>query len=131
MTCSCGSCNCGSSEANNHTFSGKLVVDDDTYRITDWEFYGGLTLSVTVLHRGKATRGHGHPHAECYFFLTDAGIRLGHKHWEVKQGQLLMVKPKEFHRVYAMPDKEAQFVCVFAGSRNNEAINYSPPPKPF
>ena len=106
-----------------------LVQYNDTYKIVDYNIEG-LTVSVTELHKGKATRGHSHPHAECYFFKTDAGIRLGHTHYEVKAGQLLMVKPKQFHRVYAMPDKEAVFVCVFEGLRNETGRDYTPPKAP-
>ena len=107
----------------------KTVTDNDTYKIVDYHIEG-LTVSVTTLYKGKATRGHSHPHAECYFFKTDAGIRLGHTHYEVKAGQLLMVKPKQFHRVYAMPDKEAVFVCVFEGLRNETGRDYTPPKAP-
>lgn len=107
---------------------GKTVKDDETYRITDYDI-AGLTVSVTELHVGKATRGHSHPHAECYFFKDDAQVRLGHITYEVKAGQLTLVKPKQFHRVYAVHG-DAVFVCVFEGGRDESKHDYKPPPVP-
>lgn len=108
-----------------HGITGKLVTNSDTYRIIDYNIEG-LTVSVTTLHKGKATRGHSHPHAEAYFFKTPAQLRLGHTHYEVEAGQLLMVRPKQFHRVYAVHG-EAVFVCVFEGARDESKADFKPP----
>jgi quercetin dioxygenase-like cupin family protein len=103
---------------------GEVVRDTEDCLITDYQLEG-VTLSVTELREGKATRGHSHKDAECYFFQTDAVVRLGHKTYEVKTGQMLLVRPGDFHRVYAPPGRTARFVCFFSGSRAEKQATYS------
>lgn len=105
------------------TAYGQLVKDTDDYRLFDYRIEG-LTVSVTELKEGKATRGHSHSDAEVYLFQSDAVVRLGHRTYEVKKGQMLLVKPGQFHRVYTMPNSTARFVCLFAGTRDQKKPVY-------
>ncbi len=95
------------------------VKQTDEYDLFDYRLEG-VTVSVTEIKAGKATRGHSHSNAECYIFQDDCVVRLGHKTYEVSKGQMLLVRPNEFHRVYAKPGRPARFVCLFAGTRDEK-----------
>lgn len=100
------------------------VAQNDLYDLYDYHLEG-VTVSVTELKAGKATRGHSHSDAELYIFQSDAVVRVGHKTYEVKEGQMLLVGPRQFHRVYTKGKATARFVCVFSGTRDAKKAAYS------
>ena len=106
---------------------GRLVADNDTYKVHDFDL-NDLTVSVTELKVGKATRGHSHDsNAEVYFFPagSDAEMTVGTDHFPVNQGAVLIPKG-EFHRVEnKSSDSELQFVAVFAGRRSESKAKYA------
>ena len=103
---------------------GRLVADDDRYRIHDYNL-DDLTVSVTELKRGKETRGHFHSsNAEVYFFPGgNALIEVGNEKFEVGRGAVLIPKG-EFHRVVNKSKRDLLFVSVFPGKREHTRARY-------
>jgi NDP-sugar pyrophosphorylase family protein len=92
----------------------KVVRSDDRYIVLDKPLGKNLVLSITILRSGKYTTGHSHPVGEVYFFVEGRGeIELDGERKTVGSGDMIAIKPDEFHRVYNTSDKDFVFICVF------------------
>mgnify|MGYP003629463917 CR=1 FL=1 len=102
--------------------NGKMVKNNEIYKVIDITGLKGLIVSKTVLHPGKQTGGHKHPgqeevyqfvHGHGRMFLDDVCTLVG-------PGDVVLVQDGVFHKVYN--DSEVDdlvFVCVFDGSRSH------------
>lgn len=117
-----------------HNIKTRTIVsaDSDVYRILDYMIAGlePLTLSTTELHKGKSTRGHSHASPEIYCFYSDALIQLAERTYEVKAGQMLVVRGDTYHRVFAGLKEDVRFLSVYWGEREGLKPKYGPPPLP-
>jgi mannose-6-phosphate isomerase-like protein (cupin superfamily) len=101
----------------------KIIVDNDTYRITDLYLYDTrgrivYTISTTILRIGRQTRGHAHPNdSEVYEFLEGEGIMMiDYTAINVKAGQIIFVEKTRTHKVINTSQaSELIFRCYFAG----------------
>lgn len=103
----------------------KTVVDNDRYSIQDLNLYDSrgrvvFTLSVTVLHIGKQTKGHSHPQPhenEVYEFIEGNGIMMiDTSALNVKAGDYIFVEAGRFHKVINISNaSDLVFRCYFAG----------------
>ncbi|RLJ09394.1 MAG: cupin [Candidatus Aenigmatarchaeota archaeon] len=94
----------------------KAARDNETYSVYDLVFLDHLNVSLTVLHPGKSTKGHKHPgdEEEVYFFVQGEGeMQLDEEKFSVKQGDVVLIEKKKFHRVFNTAKKELIFLCVF------------------
>ncbi len=93
----------------------QLVRSNDTYDI--WDIYmQELTLSMTVLHEGRATTGHSHDQTEeIYNFTAGTGeIDLGNESPQpITAGDLVLIPRGIFHKVTNKGKRDLIFVCVF------------------
>ena len=92
------------------------VTDDDRYRIRDMEM-GSFTLSETVLHPGRATKGHAHPWPEVYLGTAGRGVLYldGDEGHSLVPGARFVVPGGVHHRVSTSTG--VTFTCVFEGPR--------------
>lgn len=108
---------------------GRLVANNERYRIHDYDL-GDLTISLTELKGGKATRGHSHDStAEAYFFMGggEGEMTVGGQSFDVRGGAIL-IPQGEFHKVAnKSEDSDLTFVSVFAGKRNEGEAVYGAP----
>jgi quercetin dioxygenase-like cupin family protein len=108
---------------------GRVVADDERYTVHDFDL-DDLTVSLTELKKGQATRGHSHDgKAEAYFFLNpkDAEMTIGKESFSVGRGAVL-IPSGEFHRVAnKSKDTDLVFVSVFTGKRGDTGVSYSSP----
>lgn len=101
----------------------QIVRNDDTYMIQDLNLYDRLgrivfTISITILHVGKQTRGHTHPHdSEVYEFSEGTGwMLIGTEGINVKAGDCVLVEAGQFHKVINTSNaSDLAFRCYFAG----------------
>ena len=94
----------------------KLVRKDERYELYDMSFEG-FTVSKTVLHPKQETRGHSHVHPEFYVFLDDGVLELSGQDNMVKQGDIIVIEPNQFHRVRNPSTHDMVFVCLWKGKR--------------
>jgi len=99
------------------------VKQTEEYALFDYQMEG-VTLSVTELHAGKATRGHSHDNPELYIFQGDAWLQLGKQKHQVSKGEMRLVEAGIFHRVHAPPGRPTRFIAVFQGSRDEKRATY-------
>jgi mannose-6-phosphate isomerase-like protein (cupin superfamily) len=94
----------------------KPIRDTDVYTVHDLEYLGNLNVSMTVLHPGKATSGHGHEkEEEVYVFFRGSGeMQLGEEKFHVKEGDVVLIKAGKFHKVFnTMSRGDLTFLCIF------------------
>ena len=93
------------------------IRDNEVYSVHDLEYLEHLNVSMTVLHPGKATRGHSHEgdEEEVYFFVEGSGeMQLGEERFPVKKGDVVLIRKGKFHRVFnTQVEGELKFLCVF------------------
>ena len=100
----------------------KKIRSTDVYDVldlTDWLSH--MTISETILHPGKHTKGHSHDnHEEVYLFLEGLGeMELGtggedDYRFPVGPKDLVPIRAGIFHRVYnTMSDGDLKVLCVF------------------
>lgn len=94
-----------------------IVADNDTYLVEDVHVLKNLTMSRTILHRGKSTKGHVHPNVdieEWYIFLSGVGkIELDGRFEDVKYGDTVAIRGDQFHRVHNTGAMDLVFISVF------------------
>jgi len=92
----------------------KLVKKSDRYEVYDLALES-LVLSMTVLHRDKATIGHSHADTEeIYLFIGGkGGIQMGNEKQDVVSGDIVIVPRRVFHRVFNAGDGDLTFLCLF------------------
>ena len=105
---------------NLYDIQGSIVKSDDRYIVKDNNSLNNLILSSTSLNSNKSTSGHKHEgQEEIYFFIRgDATMQIDDDHFDVTQGDIVLIEDGKFHRVFAK-DKGCYFVCVFDGRRNH------------
>jgi oxalate decarboxylase/phosphoglucose isomerase-like protein (cupin superfamily) len=110
---------------NVQNIGGKVVKEDDRYRVVDNNSLNNLVVSSTDLKADKKTGGHAHAgQEEVYHFVKGAGwIELidtnGKDHnTTVGPGDIVLIPDGWFHRVHAGPTG-CYFVCVFDGRRSH------------
>jgi mannose-6-phosphate isomerase-like protein (cupin superfamily) len=90
------------------------VKNTEVYSIHDFPMEH-LTVSMTVLHPHKETRGHSHDGIEeVYIFLKGSGLmQLGEDKFSVADGDLILIPSGYFHKVFNPIEKELEFLCIF------------------
>ena len=108
-----------------------LVVDNETYNITDLELFDSqgvprVTISKTILHAGKQTRGHSHrDDDEVYYFVEGDGIMLlNNNALMVTAGDYVFVERGVFHKMVNTSKGEGDliFICQFPGRASRPAF---------
>jgi len=91
------------------------VSNSDRYHVQDMDV-GGFTLSETVLHAGKSTKGHSHPWPEVYIGMAGSGVlALDGEEAGLEPGVRFVVPGGVHHRVST--DGGVSFACFFIGAR--------------
>jgi quercetin dioxygenase-like cupin family protein len=89
-----------------------IRADTEVYRIIDFNS-GTLTMSKTILHPLKSTKGHSHNYEEMYYFINNLGIlQIDETINEIRQGFVLIL-PNSFHKVINNTDKDIEFICAW------------------
>lgn len=110
-----------------HRYAEK-IRSDETYDVFDLaDRLKHLTVSETVLHAGKHTRGHRHDsQEEVYLFLEGEGsMEIDELTFDVEEDDLVLIRAGRFHRVHnTMDDGDLRVLCVFEkyGEREREAM---------
>jgi quercetin dioxygenase-like cupin family protein len=97
-----------------------VIVDNDTYNIADLELHDSqgvvrMTISRTILHGRKQTRGHHHPHDnELYYFAEGEGIfMLNNDAKMVQAGNYMMVERDVWHKVINTSASDMVFIAYY------------------
>ena len=100
---------------------GTVVKQDERYEVKDNTSLERLVVSSTRLYRGMQTGGHKHEgQEEVYNFIFGTGrMELDGDLFDVNPGDVVLVKPGVFHKVYNTGAVDLYFVCVFEGKRNH------------
>ncbi len=106
---------------NIDNIEGKIVKEDDRYKVIDNTMLNNLVVSSTLLHADKSTTGHKHEgQEEVYMFMKGSGkMELDDKLIEVKEGDLILIEDGVFHRVHNTGSSDLYMVCIFDGGRNH------------
>jgi|TARA_B100002003_G_scaffold11720_1_gene10109 mannose-6-phosphate isomerase-like protein (cupin superfamily) len=106
---------------NIDNIEGKIVKEDDRYKVVDNTILNNLVVSSTLLHADKSTTGHKHEgQEEVYMFMKGSGkMELDDKLIEVKEGDLILIEDGVFHRVHNTGSSDLYMVCIFDGGRNH------------
>jgi mannose-6-phosphate isomerase-like protein (cupin superfamily) len=106
---------------NIDNIEGKIVKEDDRYKVIDNTMLNNLVVSSTLLHADKSTTGHKHEgQEEVYMFMKGSGkMELDDKVIEVKEGDLILIEDGVFHRVHNTGSSDLYMVCIFDGGRNH------------
>jgi mannose-6-phosphate isomerase-like protein (cupin superfamily) len=106
---------------NIDNIEGKIVKEDDRYKVVDNTILNNLVVSSTLLHADKSTTGHKHEgQEEVYMFMKGSGkMELDDKVIEVKEGDLILIEDGVFHRVHNTGSSDLYMVCIFDGGRNH------------
>ena len=106
---------------NIDNIEGKIVKEDDRYKVIDNTSLNNLVVSSTLLHADKSTTGHKHEgQEEVYMFMKGSGkMELDDKLIEVKEGDLILIEDGVFHRVHNTGSADLYMVCIFDGGRNH------------
>jgi mannose-6-phosphate isomerase-like protein (cupin superfamily) len=99
---------------------GRIVHDNDRYRVTD-RALNGATVSETVLHAGKSTRGHSHEREEAYLFVDgEAALLIGGRRDPARlpctPGAVYTIPGGEHHQVETIGG--CRFYTLFIGARD-------------
>lgn len=103
------------------------IRSDETYDVFDLaDRLNHLTVSETILHPGKSTKGHRHDNQEeVYLFLKGEGsMEIDDLNFPVEEKDLVLIRAGRFHRVYnTMNEGDLRVLCVFEkyGEREQEA----------
>ena len=93
------------------------IRDNDIYSVHDISnVLKNMTTSMTVLHPGKATGGHGHEkEEEVYVFFEGSGeMQLGNEKFSVEKGDIVLIPAGNFHKVFnTSTGGDLIFLCVF------------------
>jgi mannose-6-phosphate isomerase-like protein (cupin superfamily) len=95
--------------------AGRVVKQSDVYSVFDSPMEK-LVVSMTVLHPGKETGGHGHEGSEeVYFFVSGSGeMQLGQDRFHVREGDIVKIPGGKFHKVFNTAGRaDLTFICVF------------------
>jgi mannose-6-phosphate isomerase-like protein (cupin superfamily) len=100
---------------------GKVIKDNEVYKLKDNAFGNKLVLSSTFLRANQQTTGHNHVgQEEVYFFIKGKGeMLIDDNRFPVEEGDVVCIEDGEFHRVYNTSHLGLYFVCVFDGGRNH------------
>ena len=106
---------------NIDNIEGKIVKEDDRYKVIDNTILNNLVVSSTLLHADKSTTGHKHEgQEEVYMFMKGSGkMELDDKVIEVKEGDLILIEDGVFHRVHNTGSSDLYMVCIFDGGRSH------------
>ena len=103
-------------------FGTEQIHGNATYDVFDNTYLESMTLSKTVLHIGKSTRGHSHEgQDEIYIFLDGSGMMIvGEERIPVSPLEVISVRAGLFHQVknshYATSD--LVFYSIYPGQRS-------------
>ena len=104
----------------NFDVGGDIVKQDDRYIVKDNTSLDKLIVGSTELFAGQSTTGHKHAHEEIYTFVRGTGvIELDDERFDVKPGDVILIKSNVFHRVHAHLDGDLYFICMFANKRDH------------
>ena len=100
---------------------GKVIKDNEVYKLKDNAFGNKLVLSSTFLRANQHTTGHKHEgQEEVYFFVKGKGeMLIDDNRFPVEEGDVICINDGEFHKVHNTGDFGLYFVCVFDGARRH------------
>ena len=100
---------------------GKVIKDNEVYKLKDNAFGNKLVLSSTFLRANQQTTGHNHVgQEEVYFFIKGKGeMLIDDNRFPVEAGDVICIEDGEFHKVHNTGHLGLYFVCVFDGGRNH------------
>lgn len=101
-------------DLNEFREEAELALSNDRYDIYDLKLEH-LTVSITVLHAKKETRGHSHENIEeVYMCLGGSGqIQIGEEKIPFKEKDFVTIPMGKFHRVFNNSAKDLVFMAIF------------------
>ena len=98
-----------------HDVHGKVIRDNDTYKVTDNTDLDHLVVSQTILKPNKETLGHSHEGLEeVYFFSSGMGeMIVGEESITVNSNSIVLIPAGEFHKVINSHSRPLIFTAVF------------------
>lgn len=95
--------------------NSSVIRDTEVYRVIDNTYLMNLTVSQTILHPGQCTKGHSHDGLEeVYIFTSGHGkMEVGTQMLQVSEGDVVMIKGGEFHKVYNDNATDFKFLAIF------------------
>lgn len=98
-------------------FAGRVkpIRDTDVYSVHDLEYLEHLNVSMTILHPGKATKGHEHEGIdEVYIVMDGRGeLQLDEKRFPIDTGDIILIKGGQFHQTFNTTREDLVFICIF------------------
>ena len=89
-----------------------IRADTEIYRIIDFN-NETLTMSLTILHPLKSTKGHSHNYQEIYYFISSWGLlQIGETLNQIKKG-FILIPPNSFHKVINNGNEDIEFICAW------------------
>jgi mannose-6-phosphate isomerase len=76
---------------------------------------------LTVNPKGVISLQYHNNRDEMWYFLTSGYVQLGDKKKKVKKGEIINIKKKQLHRVFAK-DKKVEFLEISFGDFNEKDI---------
>ena len=118
-------------------FAGKVkpIRENETYSVHDLEYLKNLSVSMTILHPGKATSGHEHENADEVYIVVDGRgeLDLDGNRMDIETGDIVLIKQGQFHRTFNNEKEDLVFLTVFEkyeGRGGTSPVSYSKENKP-
>jgi len=105
-----------------NTLNGNVIRDNEIYKVED-RVFEHLTVSKTILYKGKKTTGHHHDNVEeVYLFTQGEGLIEIRKDKDiatlhVRGGSIIRIPPGWFHQVENTGKRDLIFISVFENYR--------------
>ena len=97
------------------------IHGNETYDVFDNTYLENLTISKTVLHVGKSTRGHSHDKQdEIYIFVDGCGMMfVGEERLHIQADEVVSVRAGLFHQVinHSYATSDLVFYSIYPGQR--------------
>lgn len=112
-----------------HSVKGRIVKDNETYKLEDNYFLDNLVLSSTTLNPGQMTNGHSHDNEEEVYIFTSGFclMQIGEDYYHAEKDDVFLIPAGEFHRVFNKSESGiASFTCIFQKyDRNSDVAKYT------
>tara|TARA_Y100000389_G_scaffold203641_1_gene252840 strand:+ start:2796 stop:3155 length:360 start_codon:yes stop_codon:yes gene_type:complete len=103
-------------KVNLHNVKGRIIKDNETYKLEDNYFLNNLVLSRTTLKPGQMTNGHSHNDEEEVYIFTSGMclIQIGDDYYHAEKDDTFLIPAGKFHRVFNKSEGTvASFTCIF------------------
>lgn len=100
-----------------YQFDGKVIRNNEKYKVMDNNFLQSMTVSTTSLRGGQSTNGHAHEGIdEVYYFYEcpndSVEMIVGEERLKVGRFDLVLIPGGQFHKVINNhPQISVDFIC--------------------